>query len=376
MRKILYVSGTRADFGLLSSTLKLAHQDPGLEISVCVTGMHLAPGYGNTVNEIEESGLRICDRIPVLLEDTSGASMARALADELAGMIPVFEKERPDLVLLLGDRGEMLAGALAAIHLNLPVVHIHGGERSGTVDEPVRHAISKLAHYHFAATENSQKRLIQMGEAEENIFITGAPGLDGLKSLAQKSREQLCSELNFDSNVPLALVLFHPVLAEEAAAGDQITCLMDTLQMCKTQSVALMPNSDAGGNRIRSALEKYRGKEGVNLQVHLPRIDFVSLMKNADIMVGNSSSGIIEAATFGTPVVNVGQRQQHRERNANVIDVPVEPTAIANAVRQAFTRGRFPEKNIYGNGDAGTRIVDLLKTLPITPELLNKTNAY
>ena len=191
MRKILYISGTRADFGLLSSTLNLAQQDSTLEVSVCVTGMHLASGYGNTVSEIEEAGLRICGRIPVLLEDTTGASMARALADELAGMIPVLEKEQPDLVLLLGDRGEMLAGALAAIHLNLPVVHIHGGERSGTVDEPVRHAISKLAHYHFAATESSKKRLIKMGDVtvddvtasnptqkvtgDEEICIDGSP---------------------------------------------------------------------------------------------------------------------------------------------------------------------------------------------------------
>lgn len=376
MRKILYVSGTRADFGLFSSTLQLVHQNPDLSISVCVTGMHLAPGYGNTVSEIEESDLRICGRVPVTLEDTSGVSMARALADELAGMIPIFEKERPDLVLLLGDRGEMLAGALAAIHLNIPTVHIHGGERSGTVDEPVRHAISKLAHYHFAATENSKKRLVRMGELEDHIFVTGAPGLDGLQPLARRSREDLCRELNLDPKAPLALVLFHPVLAEEEAAGEQITSLMDALRKCKTQCVVLMPNSDAGGNRIRNALEKYRGQKGINLQVHLPRIDFVSLMKNADIMVGNSSSGIIEAASFGTPVVNVGQRQQHRERNANVMDVSVETGAIAEAVEKALGKGRFSEKNIYGNGDAGRRIVDLLKTLPITPDLLNKTNTY
>ncbi len=376
MRKILYISGTRADFGLLASTLNLAQQDSTLEVSVCVTGMHLASGYGNTVSEIEEAGLRICGRIPVLLEDTTGASMARALADELAGMIPVLEKEQPDLVLLLGDRGEMLAGALAAIHLNLPVVHIHGGERSGTVDEPVRHAISKLAHYHFAATESSKKRLIKMGEVEDNIFITGAPGLDGLESMAQRSRDDLCSDLNLDPKAPVALVLFHPVLSEQGVADQQVVCLMDAVRQCEVQVVAMMPNSDAGGSRIRSALDNYRDLDGVSLQVHLPRIDFVSLMKHADIMVGNSSSGIIEAATFGTPVINVGQRQQHRERNANVTDVAVESQAIVQAVQKALQHGRLSEGNIYGDGMAGKRIVDLLKTLPITADLLNKTNTY
>ncbi len=376
MRKIIYVSGTRADFGLLSSTLKQAQMDSALDISVCVTGMHLALEYGNTVREIEEAGLGVCGRIPVALEETSGASMARALADELKGMIPVFEKENPGLVLLLGDRGEMLAGALAAIHLNIPVVHIHGGERSGTVDEPIRHAISKLSHYHFTATENSKKRLVQMGEAEDKIFITGAPGLDGLNHLAQHSRADLCRQFKFDPEKPLALVLFHPVLAEQGVADQQTTCLMDALRECDVQIVALMPNSDAGGNRIRTALQKYREFEGVSLQVHLPRIDFVSLMKSADIMVGNSSSGIIEAATFGTPVVNVGQRQNHRERNANVTDVEVDSRAIVQAVQQNLQAGRFPQNNIYGDGTAGQRIVDLLKTLPLTPELLNKTNTY
>ena len=204
MRKIIYVSGTRADFGLIESTLLLAQENPELDVSICVTGMHLSPRFGETVKEIEQSGLRICGRIPVDTEKTSGASMARAIGTELNAMVDVFEKEQPDLVLVLGDRGEQLAGALTAIHLNIPVAHLHGGERSGTVDEPVRHAISKLAHYHFAATEGSKERLVRMGEQEDHIFVTGAPGLDGLQAMAQRSREELCGEQKLNPKQPVS----------------------------------------------------------------------------------------------------------------------------------------------------------------------------
>jgi len=180
-RKICYVSGTGADFGLIASTLQLAAVRPGLEVSVCVTGMHLSPTFGSTVTEIEAAGLRICDRIPVDVETASGASMAFALGHELIGLTTVFARERPDVVMVLGDRGEMLAGALAAIHLNIPVVHVHGGERSGTVDEPVRHAISKLSHYHFVSTEGARERLVRM---KENI--------QQMRTACEADRKQFC----------------------------------------------------------------------------------------------------------------------------------------------------------------------------------------
>lgn len=376
MRKIIYVSGTRADFGLMESTLQLAASDPQLDISICVTGMHLSSRFGETVKEIEQSNLRICGRIPVDIEKTSGASMARAIGSELTGMVDVFEQEQPDLVLVLGDRGEQLAGALAAIHLNIPVAHLHGGERSGTVDEPIRHAIAKLAHYHWVATEGSKERLIRMGEREENIFVAGAPGLDGLKEMAQRSRNELCQEQNLNPDQPVALVLFHPVLQEAEAAEDQTRQLMDALLDGSLQMMVLMPNADAGGNSIRGALENYRDRPGVRLAVHMPRGDFVSWLAGADVMVGNSSSGIIEAATFGLPVVNVGSRQNGRERSGNVCDVPADRPAISQALAEAIKTGKNSVKNIYGDGQTGKRIVDLLRTVPLTPDLLRKFNSY
>lgn len=376
MRKICYVSGARADYGLMSRTLKLAHDSKQLDIAVCVTGTHLIPQYGETVREIEADGLRVCARIPVHLDGSSGAVMAHAIADELAGMVDAFEQERPDVVVVLGDRGEMLAGAIAAIHLNVPVVHIHGGERSGTVDEPVRHAISKLAHYHFVATEGARRRLIQMGEVPERVFVTGAPGLDGLKELAKHSREELCAQAALDPERPIALVLFHPVLQEATAAGMHAGEIMQAMLDVGVQALCFMPNADAGGQLVRNVLMRYEHHPDIRLVTHLSRSHFVSWMAAADVMVGNSSSGIIEAASVGLRVVNVGIRQRLRERSANVLDVKPERDLICGSLKQALAMGRYSGPNVYGDGHASARIVRLLSEVSLDPDVLCKLNVY
>lgn len=375
-RRVCYVSGTRADFGLLSSTLQRMASDARLELSICVTGMHLLHRFGETVREIEAAGLPIGARIPVDLAGGDGAAMARAIGLALIGMTDHFAVARPDLVLVLGDRGEMLAGALAALHLNIPVVHLHGGERSGTVDEPVRHAISKLAHYHLTATPGAQARLVRMGERAERVFVTGAPGLDGLAETPVQTRQALCVEWGLDPAKPVALVVFHPVLQEAGDAGQQMEEVLAAVRDRGLQALCLMPNSDAGNVRIRAVLEARRGDPGVSLVTHLPRPAFVAWMAAADVMVGNSSSGIIEAASLGLPVVNVGERQAGRERSGNVVDCPPLTAAVAASIDQALAlRGRRFE-NVYGDGKAGERIVELLASLPLEQDLLCKSNAY
>ena len=378
VRKVIYVSGTRADYGLMSRSLKLWKSSGRLDVSVCVTGMHLLEAYGMTVNEILADKLKVCGQIPVNLSGDSGAMMAKAIADALSGMVDVFTKEKPDIVIVLGDRGEMLAGALAAIHLNIPIVHIHGGERSGTVDEPVRHAISKLSHYHFTATEDARNRLIRMGELADRVFIVGAPGLDGLEQDAVLSRSKLCEDVGFSVDVPVILLLFHPVVQDADVAGEQIKVILNALQKFDVQVLCLMPNADAGGSIIRSELEIFQQhkKKQLHLVRHLPRQSFVSWLKHADVMVGNSSSGIIEAATFNTPVVNVGNRQVGRERSANVIDVEIEELKIRHAIELCLSQPRRSVMNVYGEGCSGQRMLDLLVTLPMDKEVLNKLNAY
>jgi GDP/UDP-N,N'-diacetylbacillosamine 2-epimerase (hydrolysing) len=376
MRTICYVSGTRADFGLMQSTLSAIQAHPSMELAIVVTGMHLSERYGHTVDDIVRAGLPVTQRVPVDMDPPTGATMARNVGRMLTAFVDAFEQIRPDVVLLLGDRGEMLAGALAAIHLNIPVAHIHGGERSGTVDEPVRHAISKLSHFHFTATADAAARLVRMGEREDHVRVTGAPGLDGVSELAHIDRAALCRDAGLRADAPVALMVFHPVLQEAATAGRDTDIILDALADSGVQVMALMPNADAGSSDVRAALAARKGRPGMALATHLPRDAFISWMAHADVMVGNSSAGIIEAASFGTPVVNIGTRQAMRERNANVMDVPAEREALLDAVRQALAGGRLPPANLYGDGDAARRIVELLDQLPLDGHVLMKANAY
>jgi GDP/UDP-N,N'-diacetylbacillosamine 2-epimerase (hydrolysing) len=376
VRHVCYISGTRADFGLMRSTLRAIDAAADLRLSMIVTGMHLSPAYGATVTEIEEAGFDVAARVPVPLEETTGGAMARNIGTMIGAFTDALERLRPDLLLLLGDRGEMLAGALAAIHLNIPVAHVHGGERSGTVDEPVRHAISKLSHLHFTATAGARQRLIKMGECPDRVFVTGAPGLDDLTSGSPVDRETLLSGHSLDPLRPFALLVLHPVHQEAGQAGEQAASLLAALGRTNIQVLALLPNSDAGSADIRRMLEASPMRAGFALATHLPRDQFLAAMAFADVMVGNSSAGIIEAASFGTPVLNVGRRQHLRERNANVVDVQADREEIARGLSELLRRGRFEPANLYGDGLAGERIVRLLRETPLDAELLNKVNGY
>ena len=376
MRKICYISGTRADFGLMQATLQAIDAHPALELSIIATGMHTMASYGSTVHDIERAGLPVTELIPVDMDPPTGATMARNIGHMLSAMVGALERIGPELLLLLGDRGEMLAGALAAIHLNIPVVHVHGGERSGTVDEPVRHAISKLAHFHFTATADAATRLVRMGEQAAHIVVTGAPGLDGLAELASIARPALCQQAGLKADKAVALLVFHPVLQEAANAGADTSMILAALAAQRMQVVALMPNADAGSDGVRAALEAQRGQPGFHCATHFPRAHFVSWMAAADLMIGNSSAGIIEAASFGTPVINIGTRQGLRERNANIVDAAASPAALDAAIGAVLARGRLAPDNVYGDGRTSVRIAERLASLELTPALMTKSNAY
>ncbi len=374
-RKIIYLSGTRADFGLMRSTLKLLM--PVADLSIAVTGMHLDAAFGNTVSEITDAGLRICGEIPVDMGTRTQASMANGIGVCLQGLTALLDMQKPDILLLLGDRGEMLAGAIAALHLGIVCIHIHGGERSGTVDEPVRHAISKLANYHLVATQESRDRLVRMGEKADHISITGAPGLDGIAQEAAALSLLQCTEaLGLDAGTMFVLALFHPVVQQAGDAYVQTREVLLALQITGLPVVWLEPNSDAGSREILRALDEVALPTGSKRLKHLQRQTFCAAMAHASVLVGNSSAGIIEAATFGTPVVNVGDRQRLRERNDNVHDVAAKSHPIELAVKNAVLHGKWPGNNKYGEGVAGSRIVKALLELPLDHCLLEKTNTY
>ncbi|MDE2123414.1 MAG: UDP-N-acetylglucosamine 2-epimerase (hydrolyzing) [Betaproteobacteria bacterium] len=407
-RRILYLSGTRADFGLMRQTLRTAAAHAGLEVAVAVTGMHLHPDYGHTVDDIVASGVRIAARIPSDVGARDGAGMARAISQTLAGLVPVLQAERPDALLLLGDRGEMLAGAIAALHLGVPSIHLHGGERSGTVDEPVRHAISKLAALHFCATAESRERLIAMGEEPQRVHVVGAPGLDDLSDALHLPREAALRALQTAlarqsphpnpphawgeggllqagrgslAERPYALVLFHPVVQQAGDAAAQTQALLDGLRAAGAgpafSVIWLAPNADAGSGHIEALLRSQQWP-GFHRITHLPRADYLAALRHAAVLAGNSSSGIIEAASLGTPVVNVGSRQNFRERNANTVDVTPQAGAIEAAIRQAVAHGPWPHHagNVYGDGQSAARIAHLLATLALSADLLHKVNRY
>ncbi len=373
-RKLVYLSGTRADFGLMRSTLLTAAQD--LHLSVAVTGMHLDRGFSHTVDEIEAAGLRVCGRVPLDLAARDQASMARAIGQCVIGMTELLQRERPDLLLLLGDRGEMLAGAIAALHLGIVTAHVHGGERSGTVDEPVRHAISKLCTYHFVATEQSRERLLRMGEPAEQIHVTGAPGLDDVLHSPAPDSLALRGAVGLPLEGRFVLVVFHPVVQQAGEAGAQTAALAEAVRALGLPALWLAPNADAGSGDILTTLDAQGLPAGSVRATHLPRPLFTAALRDCAALAGNSSAGIIEASSFGTPVVNIGDRQRLRERNDNVIDVPVQAGAIDNALREALRRGRGACANRYGDGQTAPRIATLLRTLPLDAALLEKVNTY
>jgi len=258
MRKICYISGTRADFGLMKYALQEIDKDKDLNLEIIITGMHLLSEYGCTYQEIHDAGLSVISKVKVELSGSSGSQMSTALGNQIIGITNALEESKPDLVLLLGDRGEMLAGAIASLHLNLPIVHIHGGELSGTMDEPIRHAISKMSHYHFVATNNSKSRLVKMGEVSDNIFVTGAPGLDEIRTAHLIPQDILFDQYGIDKDKPLVILLFHPVLQQIKDIKEQVIIIMESLLSFNMQIFALMPNSDAGGEVIATILKKYQ----------------------------------------------------------------------------------------------------------------------
>jgi GDP/UDP-N,N'-diacetylbacillosamine 2-epimerase (hydrolysing) len=375
-RKIAYLTGTRADFGLMRTTLAHIAAHPALELALVVTGTHLSHSHGWTRTDIEAAGLVIDHTIALDVQTRSATSMALAIADCLTGMARYLAQARPDVLMVLGDRGEMLAAAVAGLHAGVPVVHVHGGERSGTVDEPVRHAISKLSTHHLVATDESRARLIRMGEDAHRVVVVGAPGLDGLAQAGDVGREAIVHQWGPVFGQPYVLVVFHPVVQQQQHALRQTEVLIKAVNTLGLPVIWLEPNADAGALGVIEALNRHTLPAGSRRVVHLERGLFVQAMGHAAVLLGNSSAGIIEAATFGTPVVNVGDRQHGRERNANVRDVAVDPTAIADALAQSLSQGRLPRHNRFGDGQTAARIADWLSRVSLDPAMMDKCNAY
>lgn len=375
------VTGTRAEYGLLSHIIRLIHRDRALRLQLMVTAQHLMPEMGRTVEEIEADGFPVSARIPMRLRSDSPASVARAVGDLVRGFAGSFETLKPDLLLLLGDRYETFAAAAAALPLRVPVAHIHGGEATeGVIDEQARHAITKLSHFHFPAAEPYRRRILRMGEDPRRVFCFGAPGVDNIRRVRLMKRGILFSELGVPQAGRVGIVTFHPATLERDPVSLQAARLVRALDRTKDVFwVCTMPNADAGYRGAARALKAFakRSPRAV-LRASLGQVRYLSLLREADLMVGNSSSGIIEAPSFGLPVVNIGERQRGRVRGANVIDVPRCDAAavlkgIARALSPAVRRRAARSGNPYAGRDTCARIVRTLKRVPLGEAVLKKS---
>jgi UDP-hydrolysing UDP-N-acetyl-D-glucosamine 2-epimerase len=381
MRKIAVITGTRAEYGLLYWIIKGIHEDPDFELQLIVTGMHLSPEFGMTVNEIENDEFPIADRIEMLLSSDTDSAIATSMGLGMIGFAKTYSRLRPDIILVLGDRFEMLAAVSASVPFRIPVAHIHGGESTeGLIDEPIRHAITKMSHLHFTSTDRYRERVIQMGEQPDNIYCFGAPGLDNVQRLNLMSKKEVLSMLVLPQYKKVGVVTFHPVTLDKNSAKDQITEIFEALEDYENiYWVFTLPNADTEGRIIITEVEEFVSKnnERGKAFTSLGQINYLSLLAHADVMVGNSSSGLIEAPSFELPVVNIGDRQRGRIRAQNIIDVPeCNKMAIVEAIDKAISDDLKDSlkgmKNPYGEGGASEKITEKLKTVFLDESFIKK----
>ena len=380
IRTVLYISGTRADYGLMRSVLFRINSHPKMELHIAVTGMHLMPEFGNTLDEILKDGF-ICHRINVTYAQDNQESMAMFIGGFIQEFVVLVGDLKPDFLLLLGDRGEMLGGAIVGGYLGVPVVHIHGGEVTATVDEFARHAITKLSHIHLPATKKSAKRIIRMGEYPNRVHVVGAPGLDQIREMKLLEPKVIGERYHLDLSLPVIIVLQHPVTLDGGDSVFQIQQTLKAIHELHEQSIVIYPNADAGGRAMITEIKKYENCPNIHVFPSITHKDFLSLLRITSVLVGNSSSGIIEAPSFGIPTVNIGIRQTGREKGENIIESGYDKDEIKSAILYALNDKDFKEsvtkaKNPYGDGKSSSRIVNILEKTEINPDLLQKRMRY
>jgi UDP-N-acetylglucosamine 2-epimerase (non-hydrolysing)/GDP/UDP-N,N'-diacetylbacillosamine 2-epimerase (hydrolysing) len=376
-RRIASITGTRAEYGLMTPVFKKIVNSRSLDLELIVTGMHLLTDFRSSLEKIQKDNICKLHYASMLLGENSGKAMAQALGLAVFGIASILEEIAPDIILLQGDRGEMLAGAIAASHMNIPVVHMSGGDYSGSIDDSIRNAISKFAHIHLTTCSESTKRLIAMGESKKRIFTVGEPGIDLIKNMNYIPAKTLALQLALDLSKPIILATQHPVTTEADQAGWQITQTLMALEELNLQTVFTYPNTDAGGREMINVIESRRNRSFLRIVPTLGSQKYLSLMRITSVMVGNSSSGILEAPSFKIPVVNIGTRQHGRLRAKNIIDVGYDKQQIKDSILFALKNVKFRKtlskcKNPYGDGNTSQKTVQILTRLRITPMLLTK----
>jgi UDP-N-acetylglucosamine 2-epimerase (non-hydrolysing)/GDP/UDP-N,N'-diacetylbacillosamine 2-epimerase (hydrolysing) len=376
-RKIAVVTGSRAEYGLLYWVLHDLRADPEIELQLIVTGMHLAPEFGSTVQEIERDGFTIARRVEMLLSGDSPGSIAKSIGLGVIGFSDAIDQLQPHLLLVLGDRFEILAAVQAAMVHNVPIAHIAGGDTTeGAFDEGIRHAITKLSHLHLVTTASSAQRVRQMGESPARIQIVGSPGIDHLLRRPLLKRSALESALNAPLGDRNLLITFHPVTLEPGEGLRQQDELLRALESLPDNVTCwfTLPNADTGGRALARALQDWaRKRPRTHVHASLGQLRYLSLMNQVDMVVGNSSSGLYEAPSFAIPTVNIGDRQRGRLAAASVLHCAPIQAEISDTIAKAWTLDCRNVVNPYGDGHSSARIIEALKRLPDTSTLLKKS---
>lgn len=380
-RKICIVTEARATYGYSRPVIRLIEGSPGLDLSLVVTGMHLLKEYGNTVEEIERDGFPIAAKVDMAMGGGSPTAWAKSLGVGIQSLAQVYDGLTPEIVLLFGDRAEVLAATVAAAYMNIPVGHVQSGDLSGHIDGSARHAITKLAHLHFPSCEDSAERVRRLGEEDWRIFNVGAPQLDEIIHGPRVDAGHLARTLRLDLNEPVLVVVQHPVLTEIDEARNQMIATMEVIEDLELQTVLIYPNVDAASEETIQVIHEYEHLPFVRTFRSLDRDLFVTLLDHASALIGNSSCGILEAPSFKLGVVNIGSRQRGRLQAPNVINVNHDRKEIAAAVErilgdEAFKRTLDRCVNPYGDGRSAERIVRVLSDIDIGGPLLHKTMTY
>jgi GDP/UDP-N,N'-diacetylbacillosamine 2-epimerase (hydrolysing) len=368
-KKICVVTGTRAEYGLFYPLLKRLETEDMFDLHIVATGMHLSPEFGMTYTEIEEDGFLIHSKVEMLLSSDSEAGISKSIGIGILSFADVFKNSRPDLLIVLGDRFETFAAAVAAFIARIPIAHLHGGEvTDGVIDDSLRHSITKMAYLHFTSAEKFRQRVIQLGESPDRVFNVGALGIDTIKTTQLISREELEESLNFKLGKQTALVTYHPVTLENATSEKQFGELLKALnEFDDLKIIFTRPNADTDGRVISRLIDEYvkRNPGKAKSFSSLGRLKYLSAMKFVDLVAGNSSSGIIEVPSFQKPAVNIGDRQKGRIKAESIIDCMPERDDIVDAINKALS-AEFHNvcenvTNPYGDGNAAAKIVDILK---------------
>lgn len=369
MRKICVITGTRAEYGLLRWIMQGIKDDPELKLQIIATGMHLSPEFGLTYLSIEEDGFHIDRKVEMLTSSDTPVGITKSMGLGMIGFADALNELEPDLIVVLGDRFEIFSAVSAALLARIPVAHIHGGETTeGVIDESIRHSITKMSHLHFVSAEEYRRRVIQLGEQPERTYLVGAPGIDSVKRLKLLNRAELEDSLGFNLGSKSLLITFHPVTLEKATASNQFEELLASLEPLKdTQLIFTMPNADTDGRELIKLVENFVSRHSnAKSYTSLGQLRYLSCLAQVDGVIGNSSSGLLEAPSFRKGTVNIGDRQRGRLQAESVINCEPKRESISAALRHLYS-DQFQSnlqrvQNIYGEGGASDAIVSIVKT--------------